>query len=436
MPAFKKHLVPLLLILIPLYPKFPLFGVSETFVSIRLEDLVVAAIVLIYFIGIIRRKTRILANPLTRSILLFWFIGFVASFSGIFVTKTSSLNLGILHAFRRVEYMSLFLVAYDWLSDIKQLGYYVRTIILVGTLVAIYGLGQQFFHFPVISTTNSEFAKGLALTLGPGARINSTFAGHYDLAAYCLLPLLLIIAFLPISRHRLILLLSGGLIYWAMLLSASRITFAAFILSSSLLVILIRKKIWLIPLMILSLAGFMLSPQLRGRYIDLITNHLKLTYVSPAFAQEEATQPASIAVDQVPDALKAPAVAEDRSFNIRLQAEWPRAIRAFVKNPLIGSGYSAIGLAVDNEYLRTLAETGLIGLAAFALIILRYVKTTLPFVTNFSPGPTSAFILASSCFLVSLLLGGLFIDVFTASKIAMVLWSIIGLAEKSKTFQK
>jgi hypothetical protein len=440
MPEFKKHLIPLLLLFIPLYPKFPLLGLSETFVAIRLEDILVAAVVLIYAVGVARSKFRKLNDPLVRSILLFWFIGFVASFSGIFLTKTAGLNLGILHAVRRVEYMSLFLIAYDWLSNTQQLRYYIRTLLLVGTLVAVYGLGQQFFHFPVISTTNSEFAKGLALTLGEGARINSTFAGHYDLAAFCLLPLLLIIALLPISRNRGLLLVSGGLIYWAMLLSASRITFASFIISSSLLVILIRKKAWLFPLMIVSLMGFMLSPQLRGRYLDLVTNHLKITMAAPVSAQMSETvvvaTPESKAVDQIPDALKEPVVAEDRSFNIRIQAEWPRAIRAFLKNPLVGSGYSSIGLAVDNEYLRILAETGILGLSAFFLIVLRYFKTTIPVILHYRQDLNYAFIIAAFCFLISLLLGGLFIDVFAASKIAMVLWSIIGLSEKAKSFIK
>lgn len=441
MQKFKSHLIPLLLIFIPLYPKFPLFGLSETFVSIRIEDLLVAAVVFIYLVGLVRNRFRKLKEPMARSILLYWFVGFTAAFAGIFLTKSATLNLGILHALRRVEYMSLFLVAYDWLADSHQLRYYIRTIILVGVLVAVYGLGQQFLHFPVISTTNSEFAKGLALTLGPGARINSTFAGHYDLAAFCMLPLLLITSLLPFSRHRLLLLISGGLIYWTMLLSASRITFASFVISTSLLLVLIHKKIWLIPLVVVTIFGFLASPQLRGRYLDLLTKQFKITMVSPVSASAEVSEdqslpatPESKAVDVTPDALKTPAVAEDRSFNIRWQVEWPRAVRAFVKNPLVGSGFSSIGLAVDNEYLRFLAETGALGLLAFALIMFRYFKTTLPYIFHYRENLNSAFILSASCFLVSLLLGGLFIDVFAASKIAMMLWSIIGLSEKTKTF--
>src|SRR3989339_2079965 len=59
-------------------------------------------------------------------------------------------------------------------------------IVLFLTLIVtnLYGLGQQYLDWPVISTTNSEFSKGLILRLTPGARVNSTFAGHYDLAVF------------------------------------------------------------------------------------------------------------------------------------------------------------------------------------------------------------------------------------------------------------
>ena len=61
-------------------------------------------------------------------------------------------------------------------------------------------------------------------------------------------------------------------------------------------------------------------------------------------------------------------VFEDRSVSIRLNVEWPRAIRAFSKNPLLGTGYSSITLATDNDFLRLLGEVGLVGALAFFLI--------------------------------------------------------------------
>src|SRR3990172_6746363 len=164
-------LIALLLIVIPLYPKFPILSVSGTFVSVRLEDFLIAIVFLIYIV-----KKPSFPSPVHKSLLLYLFIGFTSAFSAIVLTKSVTLNLGILHLFRRLEYMSLFFVAFSFLRSLSQIPFLIRTILITSLLVAIYGLGQQFLGFPVITTTNSEFSKGLALTLGPNARINSTFS--------------------------------------------------------------------------------------------------------------------------------------------------------------------------------------------------------------------------------------------------------------------
>ena len=430
MQKFSLIFIVLALLFIPLYPKFPLLGIAGTFVSVRLDDFIVATLAIALAVTVFKQGFSSFRQPVSRAVLLYLFVGAVAAFSGIFLTRTATLNLGLLHTFRRLEYFSLFFAGFTFFSSLSDLPRIIRVILLSSLLVAIYGLGQQFLGFPVITTTNSEFAKGLALTLGQGARINSTFAGHYDLAAFSVFPLLLILSLLPVSRHKPILIGIGLLVYWTMLLSASRITFASLIISSSLLVILIRKKMWLIPLCVLAIAGFFASPQLRGRYLELITSHIKISSIVPSVSAQ--TIPETKDVDEVPDALKPPAVPEDRSFNIRLNAEWPTALRAFYKNPVLGTGYSSIGLASDNDYLRSLAETGILGLSAFILIFVRFFKSSWRFIRHYQPSLSSSFIISVSCFMVSLLLNALFIDVFEASKIAIFFWLIVGIAEKTK----
>lgn len=419
-------LIPALILFIPLYPKFPLVFVTGTFVSVRLEDILVAVsaafTVWIYF----RQKLFPAVPLLGRSIILYLIIAFCAVFSGIFLTKTAALGLGLLHAFRRVEYMSLFFTGYFLMKKVSNLGYYIRLILLVSLFIALYGLGQQFLQFPVITTTNSEFSKGLALSLGTGARINSTFAGHYDFAAFLLFPLLLCLALLSVSRPKWPVIITGALSYWVLLLSASRITFASFFISAALLLVIIRKKLWLVPLCIITFLGVMLSPQLRGRYGELFVNHFNLSLIPRVSAQGLSRD-----VNAVPDALKPPAEPEDRSFNIRLKAEWPKALRAFYLNPFFGSGFSSIGLAADNDYLRTLAETGILGLLAFLLIFTRFFKTVSSRLLHYSPGPENAFIVFVVCAVFGLLLNALFIDIFAASKIAIITWLFIGLAVKT-----
>ncbi len=422
-----NYLVAVVLIFIPLYPKFPLAEVAGTFVAIRVEDLVLAVIYGLFAFWALKNKIWQKVTKTQRAIVLYWIVGFVAVFSGIFLTKSATLSLGVLHAARRVEYMAMFFVAYWCLSNVKQLKFLITTLLIVSGIVSVYGLGQQFFNFPVISTNNSEFSKGLALTLGPGARINSTFAGHYDLAAFSVFPIILILGLMMIpGQKKLLLAVLGGLAYWAMLLSASRVTFVALLVSASLFVLLMRRPKWIVTIAIAGVIGLMVSPQLMGRYRELIINGLKLGMVQAVQAAE----------DDVPDALKPSAVAEDRSLSIRLNASWPRAYRAIQKNPLLGTGYSSIGLASDNDYLRSLAEVGLLGTAAFGLIFIRWYIPFLKIAWRPAQNHRDVFILSVGCGLLALLMNAVFIDVFEASKIAIITWTLLGLSQKAQTIHE
>ncbi len=416
------YLVALILLVVPLYPKFPLVGVSGTFVAVRLEDILIAVVVAIWGIANIKSWRQITGEPINRAILLYWAAGAVATFGAIFVTKTADMQQGVLHLLRRVEYMSLFVVASSVLQTKEQLAWLAKVLVMVAAIVACYGVGQLLLNFPVISTNNSEFSKGLALTLGPGARINSTFAGHYDLAAYSLFPILLLVGLLTLpGKNKLALIGVGALTYWAMLLSASRATFAAVIITVSLFLWQLRKKTWLAVWIIIVAASVWLSPQLVGRYKELIVNQL-LTTVSPVSAQVDT---------EVADALKPPAQPEDRSFNIRLKVEWPRALRAIVKNPVIGTGFSSVGLAVDNDYLRSLAETGILGTAALVLVFIRVFQSLLA--KSKASGLPQIFAQAVMWGVVGLLINAVFIDVFEASKVAIMTWTLLGLAIRAKS---
>ncbi|MDP3014571.1 MAG: O-antigen ligase family protein, partial [Candidatus Subteraquimicrobiales bacterium] len=124
-------------------------------------------------------------------------------------------------------------------------------------------------------------------------------------------------------------------------------------------------------------------------------------------------------------------VNEDRSTTIRLAVEWPRAIRAFQKNPLLGTGYSSITLATDNGYLRALGETGILGLSAFALIFISMFNKLKSFTFDVYKHSFNSF---KSIFIASLigstigiLITAIFIDIFEASKFAIVYWLFAGL---------
>jgi len=117
----------------------------------------------------------------------------------------------------------------------------------------------------------------------------------------------------------------------------------------------------------------------------------------------------------------------DLSFTTRFQGEWPRAIETFRRNIFIGSGYGSVGLAVDNSYLRMLAEVGLLGIAAyFSLFIISaiYAWRVLPGIND---QKTRSFVIGFTAGVGGLLVNAVFIDVFETSKVAFVLWLLFGV---------
>ncbi len=128
------------------------------------------------------------------------------------------------------------------------------------------------------------------------------------------------------------------------------------------------------------------------------------------------------------------------SIAIRLDALWPRAIEGFKRNPLLGSGYSTLTKATneeftyaessDNDYLRMLGETGLLGTLSFLLIIGIIIYTswriyrlsTSPFDQTIAIGTLGA--------TVALLINATYIDIFESSKVAYTLWILVALLVK------
>ncbi len=129
------------------------------------------------------------------------------------------------------------------------------------------------------------------------------------------------------------------------------------------------------------------------------------------------------------------------SVAIRLDALWPRAIAGFKRNPLLGTGYSTLtktfndeftqAESTDNDYLRMLGETGLLGTLSFLsiLAVLLYLvygqlkRTSSPLYQIIYLGAIGA--------IVGLLVNATYIDVFESSKVAYTLWILAALVVRA-----
>ena len=411
-----KYITAALVIFIPLYPKFPLFTLPFTYVAIRAEDFLIATASAILIVKLLVNKQKL--PKISYQIFVFLLVGLVSTVSANFVTKTVDLPLSILHLLRRFEYIAAFFILYFASQDSANRLYYIKLSLISSLGVLAYGLAQIFLEAPVISTMDSESSKGMALTLRPGVMLNSTFAGHYDLAIYLIMIMTFIAAISFASKNKYLKI--GAIIpFWALLWlfmqAGSRIGLLG--LTASLLALGYYYKKLMVSFLYLSvvIATIFTSPQYIARFQNIINViKVKISLVDVLSVHAAESTPTR-------------AIQSDTSTSIRFDVEWPRAIRAFTKNPLLGTGYSSISLATDNDYLRLLGEVGVLGFLSFISLLI-YIYNHLLVLLKTSKGINKYINTSVYGIFLAFIISAIFIDVFESSKIAILFWSFIGLA--------
>jgi hypothetical protein len=437
--SFPKYLLAAVLIIVPLFPKFPLFSVPGTYVAIRFEDLLLLLLGIVTFVRIIKSPKVFLKDRITVAFLIFFGVNLVSLLAGVFLTKTVGLSLGILNYARRIEYLVPYFAVLTLFTKeqiTKNLGYFTKILIIVILVAFVYGLGQRYFSFPLITTQNNQYSKGVALRWNPGSNITSTFAGNYDLAAFLVVMLPIFITLLFTLKGKcnklwLFVTVGGGL--WLLVNSLSRISQISYLVAVTIALLLSRKFKALAAVLVVSLVFIGFSSNLIARFTSVIdVYYQKVKTVSVNISNDfnvyaEQTLPSLRSNLPSPTTTPVP-VFEDRSTSIRLNVEWPAAVRAFSINPLLGTGYSSIGLATDNDFLRMLGETGILGLLAFLLIFARigelFVKA-IPKIKDF-PELERSFIIGMAGGIIGIFISSTFIDLFEASKFATIFWFMMG----------
>src|SRR3972149_925816 len=534
-----------LLAFIPLFPKIPVLDVKNTWVYVRGEDFVVL-LTLLLWIALLFRKKITLKPPLTIPIMVFWVIGAIATIHGvvlIFPTLANVFpNVSYLAYIRHIEYMSLFFVAYSAMRDKSFLKYAITVLAVTLVAVSLYGIGQKFFGLPAYLTMNEEFAKGIPIQLSSLSRVPSTFAGHYDFAAYLVLAISILAGLFFGFKNWLVkiglaaaIVIGGIVLFW----TVSRISFVVLFIALFFVLLFVKRKlifVFLPAVFALAVLSVIFQPSIftrfgstiretdvlvdaqtgnaignvkfvpfsyfkdkrigqsfvkdlgevqhamKGGKIDEIlevestrsstfkrptdpvftkplkfpsevpvvtasnvstgenlpqgTGYINLS-LSPVvkrlgnfFYELDPDEEASLSAEVVilhGNFIVKRASAYDLSFTTRFQGEWPRTLAIFAKNVFLGSGYGSVSLAVDNNYLRILGETGLLGLASFFGIFLTigiYIKKVLPEVRN---RVVRSFVLGYVAGVIGLAFNATLIDVFEASKIAFSLWLLTGI---------
>jgi len=457
-----RSLLAVLILFIPLYPKFPLTNFPNTYVALRLDDIVIGSIFIFWLIRQFKSRFPIFKEKITWFFLAYFLAITSSTLTAILIYQTDPINILLLHLFRRFEYISLFFIALEAINSKKDLLYPYLLLLLSVTGIAIYGYGQKYLQFPVISTMNEEFSKGQLLQMNIWTRISSTFAGHYDLAAYLSLILIVILGVMLIYKNlflrifSLILFLVG---FHLLTLTASRISIFAFWGGSILSLFLIRKYLWIIPVSILVILSMVQSVDLNKRLLATLPlfkikptptfKPLPTAILTPIPTVSTRPTPSPIPLPTakpIPTIIRHGPIEEylpidadvgvARSGEIRFKVEWPRAITAFRKNPLSGSGLGSISLATDNDYLRLLGESGLMGLLTFFFPFWYLLVHGLQLIKTKKPDSSIYLELTFIGVIFSALINAIFIDIFEASKVAYTFWIIFAVYHQLSKFNQ
>lgn len=493
-----KYGVALAILFTALYPKLPSIHVPQTWVYIRLEDFLILALSLIWFIQLLRKKVS-LPRPEGYALVGYWVVGLISLVYCLLFIAPELINfypkIAFLQYARRIEYMILFFIAFSTIKNVKDVYFYLITLCITIFGIILYGFGQRFylllwnafpdffqkypFCFPAFLTGNEEFAKGTPLCLNETSRITSTFGGHYDLSAYLVffIPVLLGLVFTVKRVSLKILLALLGILSLELLnFTSSRTSFGAYVVGIVGMLVLWQKKKWIVPILVISIGVMLLFDDATIQRFSKTIQEVQVVSVDKELPEDlkkiiaDAKTAEDIKKPEVPPAsdftvgskplasssagfttvltqdqlarlqdqdlaissisggfLIKKAYALDVSFTTRFQAEWPRNWNAFLSSPIFGTGYSSLTLATDNDYLRALGETGLAGTLAFFFIFVIfgiYMKHVIPLVKN---KIVEGVLFGLSGGMIGLLVNAVLIDVFEASKVAEPMWIFLGI---------
>lgn len=460
---------------VPLWPKLPFKMINYTYIAIRIDDIYLAILAFVFAFQLLRKKVS-LNKKFILPFALFFISVFASFIWNAYVVKNMQLpHLGLLHSLRRVEYMIMFFIASSVIKTKKDFWQIISYFFISVFLVILYGLGQKFLNFPAVQTMNPEYAKGYILYLTPDSRISATFGGHYDLAIYLVMAIPLILSFYFFKKNNLFLYLFIGALL-ILLYTSSRSSFIAYLIATVGFLLFIRKFKFLIFVLLLTAGLMFTTGEITKRFLKtfqvrriLVDDRTGAVYIGqtittkelPAgsfyvklkdqtknsddnlntfrnkIVQEKVNEATNSGVLTVSNTDKYVAtlsanlrpvntVVSDISMATRFQVEWPRAINAFKKNPLLGTGPSSITEATDGDYFRWIGEVGLLGTITFLNILFLILKTIFVSIKKLSFEEKLigyGFIFG----FFALFINASYIDAFEASKVAYVFWTLAGL---------
>jgi O-antigen ligase len=393
-----------LILFIALMPKVAVAGVPGNTTPLRVDDLVLAVVIGAWIVRRLFTPVRddwrpVPPSPASFFLLLYWGVAAACTLLGIAALTTAPLT-GVLHVGRLIEYGLLYYLFYTSIrpDEFPQFVEVVRTALLL--VVAIW-IGQHWTHAPVTGPPT------------PWATLYPTFSATYDFGGFVMLTTVLLYAMWSTGADRSAATtsaLAAGVFLTAN--SESRASLLGLALVVAIDVVL-RARWW--ALVALGAAAAAAPYLVRSRKM--------LTLVSGVIALVTTFK-----LDVIRQAF-----ATDPSLALRLR-NWSEAIDHWRARPLVGDGLGGylaytrqydLPASPDGWYVRVLADTGVLGLVAFLLLVAALIWMLFARARREDDRMRRAIVYAAALAVVAASVSAVLVDAFVSYKIMGMFWTMV-----------
>jgi O-antigen ligase len=305
-------------------------------VTLRVDDCLLVLIGFAWFArtALYKELGIILRTKLNKPI-FFYLLACISSTAIGMLLGNVEIKSGFFFVLKYFEYYVVYFMVINHIHSKKQVQYLIVSLLLTCVIVDVVALAQ----------------------IPSGKRLSAPFEGEVGepntFGGYLLLMLAMSMALfvsLDSKKVKAALLLVVGLSIVPFLLSLSRGSYLALVPTYFTLIALSKNKELLISIMLLAC--------------------LTAPYLMPERVVSRVTHTFSQRMQQGQEEIGA--VRLDTSTSARLRS-WGRGLEAYMKRPIFGYGITG-WYFIDNQFIRVLVETGLLGLTAFIFLLYSIFK--------------------------------------------------------------
>ena len=427
---FNLYLI--LIIVVSCFPKINIINVPGSSTGIRIDDVLIAITLFIMTLSTSKKLFRDENLKKITIVFLMYIISCIISITLGTVSGYISPLLGILHLVRKIEYFIFIFFGYRYFKYEQQSQKILK---IVDYIVIFHMIMCILQYFGLIGSFNA----GEALDYLTKGRVSSTFNGSYELSAF-LLVLLPIYLYNIFSNSKQTYglyknLFFAGIIFLCIFISESRISLLAFVAITILMFYHFKVKnnkknfaIIVITIFIAILGMFILK--FGNSNISQRLNEISLSgFVdSTSCAWKYKDFDLYLSQNRWYGNYACMTIGTDPSWNLRVN-HWMQLIDGALRSPLFGLGLSIAGSASDGEYVRILTESGILGLLLWIYLLYKLIH-------SFNKHQDNKLCIISKYALFGMIIGAIFIDVFSASKVIMIFWFLVGMSYSSMFEEK